>query len=222
MKIKNVNTKAGAKILAIILATGVTAYEFVLTKQTEDIKVPLKQVVEEFQDDTLLDEAEKQNIAKYQEFEITTAADKVLNLIESYDTLNNEDKQWLQDNAKEITTQTLLWSIKSTIANELDIPLEKVQEIDLPYTNEYNDLVLCMTYDNNEYKISKDHKYILNALYLYYQINGNDIKDDSDYSNCKVALNTAKILIMTSVEENNYILDSKRSLNQAKKILKRD
>lgn len=222
MKIKNVNTKTGAKILAIVLATGVTAYEFVLTNQTEDIKVPLKQVVEEFQNDTLLDEAEKQNIAKYQEFEITTAADKVLNLIESYDTLNNEDKQWLQDNAKEITTQTLLWSIKSTIANELDIPLEKVQEIDLPYTNEYNDLVLCMTYDNNEYKISKNNKYILNALYSYYLVKGNDIKDDPNYSNCKVAINTAKALIMTSVDENNYVLDSKRSLNQAKKILKRD
>lgn len=222
MKIKNVNTKTGAKILAIILATGVTAYEFVLTNQTEDIKVPLKQVVEEFQDDTLLDEAEKQNIAKYQENDITTSADKVLNLIESYDTLNNEDKQWLQDNAKEITTQTLLWSIKSTIANELDIPLEKVQEIDLPYTNEYNDLVLCMTYDNKEYKISKNNKYMLNTLYSYYLVKGNDIKDDPNYSNCKVAINTAKELIMTSVDENNYVLDSKRPLNQAKKILKRD
>ena len=123
MKIKNVNTKAGAKILAIILATGVATYEFVLTKQNENIKVPLKQVVEEFQDDTLLDEAEKQNIAKYQEIDITTAADKVLNLIESFNTLNDEDKQWLQSNAKEITTQTLLWSIKSAVANELDIPV---------------------------------------------------------------------------------------------------
>lgn len=222
MKIKNITTKTGAQLLAIVLATGVTAYEFVLTKQTDNIKVPFKQVLEEFQDDTLLDEAEKQNIAMYQGVKITEAADKVLTFIESQDSLDDKDKQWLQDNAKEITTQILLWSIKSTVADELDIPLKKIQEIGLPYTNEYNDLVLSMKYDNKEYTISKNHEYILNALYLYYQVNENDIKDDPDYTNCKVAINAAKVLIVTSVDENNYILDSKRSLKEAKKILKKD
>lgn len=222
MKIKNLNTKISAKVLAIILATGVTAYEFVLTKQTENIKIPLKQVVEEFQDETLLDEAEEETVAMYQNMKITIAADKVLNLIESYDSLNDNDKKWLQDNAKEITTQTLLWSIKSTIANGLGIPVKKVQDIGLPYTNEYNDLVLCMTYDGKEYKISKNHEYILNAIYLYYQVKASNISNNPNYSNCKAAINAAKVLIMTSVDEHNYTLDSKRSLNEAKKILKKD
>ena len=222
MKIKNIDTKTSAKILAILLATGITTSEFVLTKQTENIKVPMKQVVQNFQDDTLLDEAEEENIAMYQNMRITEAADKVLNFIDSYDSLNNNDKQWLENNAREITTQTLLWTIKSTVANELDIPVEKIQDIGLPYTNEYKDLVLCMKYNDKEYKISKKHEYILNALYLYYQVKASDIGNVPNYSNFKVAINIAKVLIMTSVDEEDNILDSKRSLKKARKILKRD
>lgn len=219
MKIQNMNIKTSAKVLIVVLATGVAAHEFAITKQTESLKVPMKQVVEEFQDDTLLDEAEKDKIAKYQGMKITEAADKVLGFIESYDSLNDTDKEWLQNNAKEITTQTLLWSIKSTIANELDIPEEKIQDIGLPYINEYKDLVLHMTYDEKEYKINND--YILDSLYLYYQIKASDIENDPKYSNCKTAINSAKLLIMTSVDEDNYTLNSKRSLKEAKKVLKR-
>lgn len=222
MKIKKTTARTGAQFLAIILATGVTTYEFVLTKQTENIKVPFKQVVEEFQDDTLLDEAEEEKVAMYQGMKIEEAADKVLTFIESQDSLDDKDKQWLQNNAKEITTQTLLWTIKSDVANELNIPVEKIQDIRFPYTNEYNELILSMTYDNKEYKISKKNDYILNALYSYFLVKGTDIKDDPDYSNCKVALNSAKVIIMSSIDENNHVLYSKRSLKEAKKVLKKD
>lgn len=216
MKIKNVNTKISARVLAILLATGIATSEFVLTKQNPNIKVPLKQVVEDFQDDTLLDEAEEESIAMYQDMKITEAADKVLTLIDSHDSLNNEEQQWLKENAKEITEETLLWSIKSTIANEIGVPTNEIQNIELPYLNEYKDLVFCMTYDDKEYEISKKEAYMLNALALYYQVKASDL----NYLNCKIAINSAKILIMTSVDENNYVLDSKRSLKEAKKLLK--
>ena len=218
MKIKNINKETFAKVLAFILATG-SVYEFVLTRQNENIKVSLKQVIEEFQDDTLLDEAEKENIATYKNNPITKQADKALEYISSYDTLTDEDKKWLDNNVKGITEETLLWSLKSAVANELDVPVNEIQDIELPYTNEYKDLVLCMTYDDNEYKISKKQKYIVDVLYMYYQIKSSNPQNDPDYSVYKEALNSAKILIMTGIKEENNVLESKRSLKEAKKVL---
>lgn len=215
------NKKLLAKLIAITLTTGAVGYEIIEAKQNETIKEPLKQVVEEFQDDTLLDEADEENIATYENNSIIEEADKVLECISSYDSLNDEDKKWLDNNIQEITTNTLLWSIKSAVANELDVSIEEIQNIGLPYTNEYKELVLSMTYDDKEYQISKKENYLLNALYLYYQVKSNNPKDDPEYKVCKAALNSAKILTMTGIKEENNILESKRNIKEAKRMLKK-
>lgn len=275
MKIKNISRKTSAKLLSAILATGIVASEAIITNQRMNVKESFKQVVKEFQDDTLLDEAEKENIAMYEDMKITEAADELTNRINLLDALENlkfndstlteqekkianslsieeimeiankqnnnnnlsnenqeeytkmlnyiniQNKKWLENNAKEITTETIIWSLKSALANELHINPEDIQDIKLPYLNDYKELVLCLRYDGEEYKISKKDVHILNALYLYYQVKLNSVKDDPDYSVCKTALNSAKALTMTGIKKDDNLLKNKRSLKEAHKILKK-
>lgn len=275
MKIKNISRKTSAKLLSAILATGIVASEAIITNQRMNVKESFKQVVKEFQDDTLLDEAENENIAMYEDMKITEAADELTNRINLLDALENlkfndstlteqekkianslsieeimeiankqnnnnnlskenqeeytkmlnyiniQNKKWLEKNAKEITTETIMWSLKSVLANELHINPEDIQDIKLPYLNDYKELVLCLRYDGEEYKISKKDVHILNALYLYYQVKLNSVKDDPDYSVCKTALNSAKALTMTGIKKDDNLLENKRSLKEAHKILKK-
>lgn len=274
---KHLNKNQIAKILIGAILTGATAHELIDANQNKMTKDSFSKIIEEFQDDTLLDEAEEENIAMYEDKKITEVADELIQKIEiinelkvdkiditnkkltqeeielansltiedlkeidekiknnsnltkeikeehqkilSYGIENNE--KWLLKNAKEITKNVLLWTIKSTIANELNLPVEEIDNIKLKYTNKYKDLKAHITYDNEEYKVSKDNEYLLNSLWLYYQIKTNDIEKDEKYNTCKTALTNAKLLIMSGITEENNNLKLKRTKKEIQKVLKR-
>ena len=260
--------KIAAEALSVAILLGGTAFAINSDNMATKIPETLDDDVTEFQDDTMLDELSKENIATYNDMTIIEAADlleekiaivkllnrrhynkEMLNITEKeikevenlsledinllvvfsedeetkrvLNVANNYNKKWLEENAKEIALKTLEWSLKSSVASGLDITEQDIEEVSMGHKKNKQDDHTYITYKEHDYKVKFGQGRIQNVISCYYQIINSDQKTETDYYLYKDAVNSAKILTMTGIENENGRLKSKREFREAQKVLKK-
>lgn len=150
------------------------------------------------------------------------AQESKLKAIKMLDHINETQKEFVENNGENIILNTLSWTIKSSIAEELNVDISNINNIKIPPLKKVNDMSFYVTYNDEKYSILNNKADISDAFYYYYQLQlPHNIKEEEKFELYKDALNASKVAIMTGVKEKNNTFKNTRSIKEAKKILKR-
>ena len=147
--------------------------------------------------------------------EVRIKAAKILSYI------NQQEKDWIKNNGKEVTSNLLKWVTKSSIAEEFDLDASEIDNVEIPPAKKISDMRFFITYNGEKYSISSRKSSIYDTLYCYYQINSVEDLGENENELYKEAISYAKIATMTGVKEQNNTIENIRSLKEAKKVLKK-
>lgn len=162
---------------------------------------------------TVLDAKEESDSLEYEEAKIKS--------IKMLSHIKNIREKWIADHGRKVVLDTLDWVVKGSVAEDLNIPVEEINKVEFPSSKKITDLKFYVIYDNNNYYLKGDSN-LFGALYYRYQIKSTNDFGGQEYDIYKDALNSAKIVIMTGVDTENYKFSNERSLKEAKKVLKRE
>lgn len=129
-------------------------------------------------------------------------------------------KNWIKKHGKKAVIDTIDWVVKSSIAEDLNIPVEKINQIKMPSVKKVTDMKFYVTYDDNKYYVGNSSD-IFSALYYRYQIESTSDFGEQEYDVYKEGINSAKIVIMTGVDTKNHKFSNERTIKEAKRVLKR-
>ena len=150
------------------------------------------------------------------------AQESKLKAIKMLDHINKNQKEFVKNNGESIILNTLSWTIKSSIAEGLNVDISNINDIKIPPIKKVNDMSFYVTYNDEKYSILNNKADISDAFYYYYQLQlPHNIKEEEKFELYKDALNASKVAIMTGVKEKNNTFKNTRSIKEAKKILKR-
>ncbi len=150
------------------------------------------------------------------------AQESKLKAIKMLDHINKNQKEFVKNNGESIILNTLSWTIKSSIAEGLNVDISNINNIKIPPIKKVNDMSFYVTYNDEKYSILNNKADISDAFYYYYQLQlPHNIKEEEKFELYKDALNASKVAIMTGVKEKNNTFKNTRSIKEAKKILKR-
>ena len=150
------------------------------------------------------------------------AQESKLKAIKMLDHINETQKEFVENNGESIILNTLSWTIKSSIAEGLNVDISNINDIKIPPIKKVNDMSFYVTYNDEKYSILNNKADISDAFYYYYQLQlPHNIKEEEKFELYKDALNASKVAIMTGVKEKNNTFKNTRSIKEAKKILKR-
>lgn len=130
-------------------------------------------------------------------------------------------EKWMNKHSKNVVLDMLDWTIKGSIADDLDISPEDLNKIEIPPIKKVTDMNFYVIYDDNKYYVGGKSN-LFSAFYYRYQIKSTNDFQGQEYNIYKDALNSAKIAIMSGVNTENYKFNNERSFKDAKKVLKRD
>jgi hypothetical protein len=150
------------------------------------------------------------------------AQESKLKAIKMLDHINETQKEFVENNGENIILNTLSWTIKSSIAEELNVNTKNINDIEIPPFKKITDMNFYVTYNDERYNILNSKADIADAFYYYYQLQlPYNVEEEEKFELYKDALNASKIAIMTGVTEQNNTFKNTRSIKEAKKILKR-
>lgn len=150
------------------------------------------------------------------------AQESKLKAIKMLDHINETQKEFVENNGENIILNTLSWTIKSSIAEELNVNTKNINDIEIPPFKKITDMNFYVTYNDERYNILNSKADIADAFYYYYQLQlPYNVEEEEKFELYKDALNASKIAIMTGVKEKNNTFKNTRSIKEAKKILKR-
>lgn len=150
------------------------------------------------------------------------AQESKLKAIKMLDHINETQKEFVENNGENIILNTLSWTIKSSIAEELNVNTNNINDIEIPPFKKITDMNFYVTYNDERYSILNNKADISDAFYYYYQLQlPYNVEEEEKFELYKDALNASKIAIMTGVTEQNNTFKNTRSIKEAKKILKR-
>ncbi len=142
-----------------------------------------------------------------------------LKVIKMLDHTKKIREEYISKNGKELILKLLSYVVKGTVAEELDLPVEEIKNIEIPSLKKVRDLDFYVTYDEEKY-YTTGKSAAFGPLYYYYQIKSTTDFQGQEYKIYKEALNSGKVLIMTGIKEKNDKLVNVRSFKEAKRELK--
>ena len=150
------------------------------------------------------------------------AQESKIKAIKMLDHINETQKEFVENNGENIILNILSWTIKSSVAEELNLDTNNINDIVIPPLKKITDMNFYVTYNDERYNVSHSKADISAAFYYYYQLQlPYNIEEEEKFELYKDALNASKIAIMTGVKEKNNTFKNKRSIKEAKKVLKR-
>ena len=176
-------------------------YAFAATLTKEDVII-LLQVVQ----------ADKDSL-EFQESKLKT--------IKMLDYVKTEREKYISKHGKKVVLKLLSWTIKGSMAEELDLETDEINNIEIPSLKKVRDLDFYVIYDGQKYYPAKTSN-TFDPLYYYYQIDSTNNFNEQEYEIYKEALSSGKVLTMTGIKQKGRKLVNVRSLKEAKKELKQD
>lgn len=132
----------------------------------------------------------------------------------------NKREEWIEKNGRKVVLKSLSWTVKSSMAEELGLPVEEIKDIEIPTLKKVKDLDFYLIYGDDKYFVQSQSDSIFNALYYYYQIDSSSDLQGEEYRVYSDAINAAKVLTMTGIQTENHELGNVRRLKDARKSLK--
>ena len=132
----------------------------------------------------------------------------------------NKREEWIEKNGRKVVLKSLSWTVKSSMAEELGLPVEEIKDIEIPTLKKVKDLDFYLIYGDDKYFVQSQSDSIFNALYYYYQIDSSSDLQGEEYRVYSDAINAAKVLTMTGIQTENHELGNVRRLKDAIKSLK--
>lgn len=132
----------------------------------------------------------------------------------------NKREEWIEKNGRKVVLKSLSWTVKSSMAEELGLPVEEIKDIKIPTLKKVKDLDFYLIYGDDKYFVQSQSDSIFNALYYYYQIDSSSDLQGEEYRVYSDAINAAKVLTMTGIQTENHELGNVRRLKDARKSLK--
>ena len=142
-----------------------------------------------------------------------------LKAIKMLDYTKKAREEYISKNGKELVLKLLSYVVKGIVAEELDLPVEEIKNIEIPPLKKVRDLDFYVTYNEEKY-YTTGKSAAFGPLYYYYQIKSITDFQGQEYEIYKEALNSGKILTMTGIKEKNHKLVNVRSFKEAKRELK--
>ena len=142
-----------------------------------------------------------------------------LKVIKMLDYTKKAREEYISKNGKELVLKLLSYVVKGIVAEELDLPVEEIKNIEIPPLKKVRDLDFYVTYNEEKY-YTTGKSAAFGPLYYYYQIKSTTDFQGQEYEIYKEALNSGKILTMTGIKEKNHKLVNVRSFKEAKRELK--
>ena len=132
----------------------------------------------------------------------------------------NKREEWIEKNGRKVVLKSLSWTVKSSMAEELGLPVEEIKDIEIPTLKKVKDLDFYLIYGDDKYFVQSQSDSIFNSLYYYYQIDSSSDLQGEEYRVYSDAINAAKVLTMTGIQTENHELGNVRRLKDARKSLK--
>ena len=211
------NKRLVAGFTAFAILAGGALCETKISRNYYKVDDSFKNVTKYFCDNTLLDEVDT-------DISLIDKVDKLetyLDIVEDLNNKNNEYQKWIDENGKDIVLDMLSWTTKSLVAEALDIPIENINEIEIPSAKKVTGMAFYVTYNEQKYMISSNNSSISNTLFYYYQVKITEDFGISQNDIYKEAINCSKIANMTGLIEKYNRLENKTKYKEAKKELKR-
>ncbi|MBQ6547174.1 MAG: hypothetical protein IJL74_04175 [Bacilli bacterium] len=144
-----------------------------------------------------------------------------LKAIKMLDYVKTEREKYISKHGKKVVLKLLSWTIKGSMAEELDLETDEISNIEIPSLKKVRDLDFYVIYDGQKYYPAKTSN-TFDPLYYYYQIDSTNNFNEQEYEIYKEALSSGKVLTMTGIKQKGRKLVNVRSLKEAKKELKQD
>lgn len=159
---------------------------------------------------TALDIKENDNSLEFEETRIKT--------IKMLDHVKTTREKWIKKHGKDVILYSLAWVLKASVADELGIEPEEIQDIEIPPVKKIQDMKFYLVYNDKKYYM-KANSSLSDVLYYRYQVKSTNDYKGEDYKLLKEALNSAKVLTTTGVDTKNNKFVNVRTIKEAKKEL---
>jgi hypothetical protein len=159
---------------------------------------------------TALDIKENDDSLEFEETRIKT--------IKMLDHVKTTREKWIKKHGKDVVLYSLAWVLKASVADELGIEPEEIQDIEIPPVKKIQDMKFYLVYNDHKYYMTANSS-LSDVLYYRYQVKSTNDYTGEDYRLFKEALNSAKVLTTTGVDTKNNKFVNVRTLKEAKKEL---